>query len=185
MGLSNDRRLEFSSARAGAIEAYAMLEKWLSSLFAHLLKTSPSLGGIVYFRIINTRSRNRILEDLLKRRYKKACGLYWNSLLKLIGILDQRRNEIVHWHMNYTHEEGSHPDDGMHFSLVPATGWATNSDASISTDEFIQFIEKCIFTYTEVQEFLNYLHEIDGEKLDPSHDKFQRALIYPPQDIPH
>ena len=88
--------LELMIARAGAIQAYAYLEFCLASLFARLLQTDIDAAGIVFYRIINARSRNRILNDLKKNRCRDIYPEYWNSLIKNMTELDQKRNEIVH-----------------------------------------------------------------------------------------
>ena len=87
----------FKIARAEAIDAYSSLEISISRLFADLLGTKPDLAGVVLFRIGNARAHNKIIELLVKRKYGPKFNLYWNSVFKLMGQLDHRRNEVVHW----------------------------------------------------------------------------------------
>jgi hypothetical protein len=100
-------------SRALAIQAYATLEFSLSTIFAQWLGTSVDVAGLVFFRITNTHARNRILDDLKKKRLESNYNLFWNSLLSLIRTIDQRRNEIVHWHivnnidLSVPHEQAS------------------------------------------------------------------------------
>jgi RecB family exonuclease len=89
----------FLVARANAIQAYAKLEFSLSIVFSRLLGTQPDIAGLVFFRITNTYQRNGILEDLKKHRFGNEYNLFWNSIMKIIRQIDQRRNEIVHWHV--------------------------------------------------------------------------------------
>lgn len=84
-------------ARAGAIETYAGLEGQLGMLFARLLGVDLQTAGIVFYRIVNTRSRNTILEKLLHLKHGAAYDAFWNSLVKHIRKLDGWRNEVVHW----------------------------------------------------------------------------------------
>ena len=86
-------------ARASAIQAYAALERSLSFLFAQWLGTPIDVAGLVFFRITSTHARNRILDDLKKKKLENQYNLFWNSLLALTRTIDQRRNEIVHWHI--------------------------------------------------------------------------------------
>ena len=79
-------------------------------VFGKLLNADLELGAIVFYSITNTHARNRILDQLLQKRYGKAFDDYWNGtpnthnrkgMFAIIRQLDQRRNEIVHWHMKY------------------------------------------------------------------------------------
>lgn len=85
-------------ARARAIEQYGYLEQSLCMLFAAVLKIEEDYAGVVFFRIASTRARLAIIERLLKKRlagdYNSA---FWNPLIKALKLLDERRNEIVHW----------------------------------------------------------------------------------------
>jgi hypothetical protein len=94
--------------RAEAINAYASFEQSLCRVFSALLGTSPKLAAIVFYRITNTHSRNRIIDELLAKRYSNIYEAYWNGipnmphrsgLFTIIRQLDQSRNEIIHWHM--------------------------------------------------------------------------------------
>jgi hypothetical protein len=101
---------EFQMARSLAIEAYARLESSLSRLLAALLGTNYSKASIVYFSLLNTRSRNSMFESLIAATHGDKYDVHWNGragqpgvprasgLLALIRLLDDERNQIVHWH---------------------------------------------------------------------------------------
>ncbi len=71
--------IELHVWRARAIQAYASVEQALSMLFSYLLGTSPDYGGIVFFRLTNTHSRNSILDQLLTKRHGGQFKVYWHG----------------------------------------------------------------------------------------------------------
>jgi hypothetical protein len=88
--------------------------------------------AIVFFRITNTSARNAIVEQLLKKTHDTKYDTYWHGqagasvqrripgLFALIQQLDNRRNEIVHWHSRSSSSStGERWDD-----LAPAYYWA-------------------------------------------------------------
>ena len=136
---------QFLALRANAIQAYANLEMSLTILFANLLGIPIDIAGLVLFRITNTHARNRILSDLHSKKQGTKYDLFWNSLLSFIRALDQRRNEIVHWHVVNTVNLALDHKDAARLSLAPPTGWATQSPASIAEKELQDFIRRCEF----------------------------------------
>jgi hypothetical protein len=69
--------LLFLVERAKSIDRYAEVEQSLCRLFSNLMGTTADLGGIVFFRIGNARSRNLIIEQLLEKRYARTYEAYW------------------------------------------------------------------------------------------------------------
>ena len=68
LGKPADNVLEFYIRRAEAIEAYAGFEQSLSLLVSHLLNVDVAVAAVVFYQIVNTKSRNRIIEELLAKR---------------------------------------------------------------------------------------------------------------------
>ena len=190
---SNSVELHF--LRGKAIQAYASIEFNLSILFAGLLQTSIDYAGIIFFRLTNTHSRNAIFEALLKKRYSNQFEAYWHGipnspnrqgLFSLIRQLDQRRNEIVHWHtVNHINLE----DDGKQSSyldLSPPNAWAFKTDRpKISTTELKEFCAKADFVARSIGCFF----AVTGETIPAGSDSaetwneiFQQPCIYPPPD---
>jgi hypothetical protein len=90
---------ELKLARAAAIEAYAQLEQSMCMLFSQLLRTSIDLAAVVFYTIVSTHQRNTVLEGLFKKTGSAAYSDYFKNWLKEVRSIDQRRHEIVHWHM--------------------------------------------------------------------------------------
>ncbi len=175
-----DARLELLVARANAIQAYATLEQSLCSIFAHCLEAKPDKAGIVFFRLSNARSRNYILEQLLKRTYGDTYSQFWSSSARIIGSLDHERNEIVHWQTMI--HVGDAPTTA---SLVPPNFWTFNSLTPQKTPEHLRaFSAKADF----MSRLLNMFHALitgmlkgaDAEQ--PWLDICQQEVVYPPPD---
>jgi hypothetical protein len=122
-------------ARASAIQAYASLELSLSLRFAEWLGAPIDAAGLVFFRITNTYSRTRILDDLKKRKFQEQYNLFWNSLVALIRTIDQRRNEIVHWHVVNNIDLRRPHEQASRLSLKPPTGWTNPASGSIDEND--------------------------------------------------
>ena len=86
----------FHVSRAAAIQAYAKLEQALCGLFAFVLGVDAPTAGIVFFKIVNSKSRLDIIEKLKKRKLGAAHNLYFNSLLTGMKKLDGRKFFNVH-----------------------------------------------------------------------------------------
>jgi hypothetical protein len=172
----------FLVSRAVAIQAYAHLELSLSMLFSSWLGTPPDVGGLVFFRITSKYAISRILDDLKTKRLQDKYNLFWNSFLSLLRALDQRRNEIVHWHtvnnidLSVAHESASK------LSLAPPTGWATKSDASLNESDLADFAAKCEFASRLSVMFFAVNSEHSGDVDKAWHDIFQQPIAYPPPD---
>jgi hypothetical protein len=178
-------------ARANAIQAYANMEQSLCTLFAYLLATVPEKAGVVFFRITNTNSRNNILSSLLGLMHESRFDAFWYGaqgqlgILKLIRQLDQRRNEIVHWHVvdNIDLEKQTRQQ-----TLAPPNFWALakNMGSAISITDLVEFCTKADF----VQRLLIMFWVIQTQPAtnlpEPERqtwlDIFARPIAYPPPD---
>ena len=83
LGKSADNAGDFLILRAKAIDEYAQLEQAMAFLFAALARTERDVASLIFFRITNASSRNRIIEDLIKRRFGDACNHFWFGIPKL------------------------------------------------------------------------------------------------------
>ena len=170
--------------RASALQSYAQLELSLAILFSVLLGTTHDLGGLVFFRITNTHARNRILDDLVTKRHGVSYNKFWKSAISLVRALDQRRNEIVHWHMINNINLDLEEKEASSLSLSPPTGWAIGSSAKLSELDLTEFIKKCDFVSRLITMFMLVVSgqmpaaEIQGIW----HDIFQQQVVYPSPD---
>lgn len=98
-------------ARALAIEAYANLEQSLCHLFGILMGSPTDKAAIVYFKLYNASVRNKIIEELLEKAHHSKFDIFWHGqpgqsgVPKIPGLfthirqLDEKRNQIIHWHV--------------------------------------------------------------------------------------
>ena len=176
---------EFLLSRATAIQSYANLEFALSTLFSNLAGISIEIGGLIFFRITNTHSRTRILNDLKDKRFRNTHGAFWVSLISFIRTLDQRRNEIIHWHVVNNINLQLDYEKAASLSLTPPTGWTLRSGASITEIELGDFINRCGFATKLVNMFNFIMHQM-GERspdvLATWQQIFSEPITYPPPD---
>jgi len=166
--------------RALAIQAYATLEFSLSTVFAQWLGTSVDVGGLVFFRITNAHARNRILDDLKKKRLESNYNLFWNSLLSLIRTIDQRRNEIVHWHIVNNIDLSIPHEQASKLTLNPPTGWGSGAGTSINEQELAEFILKCDFVSRAIVMFSAIGTDRAVDLDEVWLNIFQQPITYPP-----
>ncbi len=186
----NNPDVPLQISRANAINAYASVEKSLCRIFGHLLTTELNLAAIVFYSITNTHSRNRIIDELLEKRYGTTYEAYWNGIpdthnkhgmFKIIRQLDQRRNEIVHWHI------GFHPDDIPRLGLTKPSIYPLiePNSPSISVQDLNQFVEKADFVSRSLTIFYVLISSpivSEEEALQPLQEIFQQPASYPPSD---
>ena len=175
----------FKVARSDAIQEYANLEQSLCDLLAHAGDMKPIVAGAIFFKMVNARSRMRVLEQLMKLKHKDGYKVFMKSVSKLVHALDQERNTIVHWHMSADVMAG---DDGqiqrVDITLSPPNFWDTESEAqNIGIGELVQFCAKCQWVSTTINTFVSGLSD-----KHPQHgawqDRYQQPLTYPPQIAP-
>ena len=184
--------LDLKVARADAIHNYVNVEQALSSLLAILLGTSNDQAGIVFFNIIASRSRDKIIEGLLEKRFGNQYDRYWHGiaggagtkrepgLFALLQQLATTRNFIVHWTIAVN--VGSGP---ITESLIPPNIWGFKDDQrSLSIQDLMEFIRKASFVSRSLTIFNSIVggQWPDGSAQSPWPDIFQQPCTYPPLD---
>lgn len=180
--------------RARAIEGYANIERSLARIFGNLLGTTPQRAAIVFFRITSSHARNIILESLIEERFGSTYRNYWDGIPKtptkglfsILKRLDQRRNEIVHWHtvveMNMT---PTGQFDRHHLS--PPNFWAWTPEVQeIGPDELREFTAQADFVTRSLNMFDMFasglLDKNSPEAARTWREIFQQPCTYPPPD---
>lgn len=184
-----DNGVELMLARSRALEVYAGLEQSLCMLLSVTLRTDMSSAAIIFFRVANAKSRNQILESLIKKRYDGAFNDFWfgvpgtpnkRGLMSLVRDLDSKRNEIVHWHTMTSIDVGSNPPTRT-ASLVPPNFWQGQS-SQITIGDIGEFCRKADFTSRSTTMFC--AHHGGFENPSPIteiwHRIYQRPCTYPP-----
>lgn len=194
LGRRPDNAVEFLLLRAQAINSYAGLESSLCSLLATLLGADLESASIIFYQVVNTRSRNRILEQLIKKRFSEEYSAYFHGipntpnkrgLITLVNDLDSSRNEIIHWHT--VNHIGGDSQDTLTSTLVlqPPASFFGRQDAMRTTSHLVEFIGKCDFVQRSINMFALYQRPLDilnDDFRDTWRDIFQRPCVYPPPD---
>jgi hypothetical protein len=175
--------------RGKAIEQYAQLEQALFLMFCGLSGMDVKTGGTIFFRIVNTRARNTVIENLFRNKFSEQMKLFRNSLIRDIGILDKDRNSIVHWHMISPIDVGSDGGLTVRMQLEPPTYWERDENTPCySSNDIIVFIDKCKFYARVITTFVminlpasTIAHNMSEEIMRPWRDIFQQAIAYPPR----
>lgn len=178
--LSKDEtHLTFMITRASAIEQYAMIEQVLVALCAYLMGISVDIAGIPFFKMNNARARLAMVERLLKKKHGNAYNIFWNSLVKHLRPIDERRNQIVHW----ITEQTATSNKERQCCLVSPNYWDRTEDSEkIYLDDLYDFILKCFFYFRLIQHF-NWLISGSPKKIHPAWPEIcQQPIIYPPPD---
>lgn len=167
-------------ARARAIDAYADIEQSLSRLLATLLQTDPAAAGIIFFRVVNTRARLTILEDLLKRRHAEKYKGFWNSLVKLIHSVDSTRNEVVHWHVVHSIRE-EHGYGSVFYLATPNFWLHRQTSGKLTANDLSAFTVKALFIRRLLDTWVAWLQDhVPLEHANAWRDIFQQPVVYPP-----
>jgi hypothetical protein len=170
---------EFLLLRANAIQNYAKLEQSLFMLFATLADVQNDIGGIIFFKITNTHTRNSILERLIRKKHGSTYNLFWNSYIKQLHSIDSKRNEIVHWNVaTNTHFDGN-GNYTVTVSLAPPNFWDRDANTpSIAASDLREFIEKCD-VFSRLATMFTFMERLPAEPQKPWLDIFQQPLVYP------
>jgi hypothetical protein len=189
--LQPENGVQLYIARSRALDAYSQVEQSLSRLLSSLLGTTFELGSIVFFRITNANMRNRIFEDLLRKRFEDTYRAYWSGipnthnkrgLFTWIRQLDDERNKIVHWAIvNNISTDGLGAKSIL--SLKKPNFWADNSAEEIRISELVEFVRKADFVHRSLNMFGMFISGQYAEALrEPWQEIFQQPCLYPPPD---
>lgn len=169
----------FLVARALAIQAYAEVERSLCWMFGFLIEVDDNVAGIIFYRMVNSRSRLAVIEDLKKLRWGDKYDAYFRSVIRALKPLDQERNQIVHWHGQPWHM----PERSRGGYLRPAN-FSAGGDIEkwIDPEQLIEFAYKCDFYARSINMmvFTEALPIPISE--DPSQYILQQPAAYPPPE---
>ncbi|TXC68167.1 hypothetical protein FSZ31_10730 [Sphingorhabdus soli] len=165
----NDARDQFFIARAEALNAYALMEKGLTFLFARTLGTNPRYATLIISKINSARTRNEIVQRVTDDHTAKTFRPFTNSMFKMIGTVDELRNHLVHWHVGERNSE---------LMLVPSDV-LTKSEACMTENEIDALRAKCLFIANALSEFGNHLENWGASPA--LHERFLLPLVYPPE----
>jgi hypothetical protein len=164
-----------------ATQAYAAIEQSLCYLLSYLSETKPDIAAIIFYRIVNNKSREQILEKLLKKKHGADYSLFWNSFAKILRELTETRNHCMHWHsMTYIGSNG--------FEKVilrpPQVFNILDESQSITKEGLLEFITKCMDMTKLCNMFTIFLSkQFPLENLyDTWRGIFQQPITYP---LPH
>ena len=129
--------------RGEAINSYSGLEIALLQSMISFGDIKRDVASIIFYKITNTGARNAIVDRLKKRAWKDKYNLFWNSLMKGIGQLDNERNVIVHWHMRLV-ERPRGPGEYKQIADLELSHPNLFSGAEVRTeDDLKKFIVHC------------------------------------------
>ena len=176
---NNELFVTFMVARATAIEQYAMVEHSLARLFAYLMGTSQELASVPFFKMNNARARLIMLEQLLKKKHGSTYNIFWNSLVKHLRPIDDKRNSIVHWVVAQSLTRSNKP----YYFLVGNNWPHVNQEADgIYRDDLYDYILQCYFFFNLIYNF-HWVISGSPKKIDPSWPEIcQQPIVYPPPE---
>ena len=118
----------------------------------------------MFFRITNSRATSKIIEQLLEKAHGTKYDTYWHGqpgaggqrkipgLFALIRQLNEKRNDIVHWHIRSSSSStGDQWDD-----LTPAYYWTRGHQEPITTPDLNAFIKKANFVQSSIFHFCQF-----------------------------
>jgi hypothetical protein len=163
-----------------------VLEQWLCKLFAEVAGMQGKQAAIVFFKIVSKRAVNDILTKLIKLKYEGKYSTFWNSYLKQLRTVDNKRNDIVHWVVEQqVRIKSGHPHE-IKVCLIPPHLWGDEPEqTSNSIEDLAEFIAKCNAFSLLCRTFLFQVAYRRTGPAPPWRDIYQQPLVYPlPSDHP-
>lgn len=172
----------FWATRAQAIHAHVTLEQSLCLLFQSVTNIAPEMTGLVFFKITSARGRATLLDALIRKRFESKYNLFWNSFLKQLEAVDNRRNEIVHWVT--TTNIGTLDSAGkpvVELTLIPSTFLhSAQPTAVINTKDLCDFIKRRDLFARLCNMFgLALTGKMGDERTKAWLNVFEQSLVYP------
>jgi hypothetical protein len=153
---------------------------------------------VVFFKITNANSRDKIIESLLKKTFGNKYRMYWHGddkgnkgIFHHLRSLAQDRNSIVHWSIVNWLDGQPKTEPGPEVGewlLVPPNWWDRGPEKpSLSTDDLNEFAAKADFISHSIFMFheINF-HQLSGllgeTSLQSWREIFAQPCSYPPQE---
>lgn len=174
--IHREKYLALCTARGIAMNAYAGIEQHLAALLATFGQMPEDVAFTILYRIVNSRSRLEILDKLKKRKIGGEYALFWNSLIAEIKKIDQRRNELAHWHADVQLESGYRPNVSRVVLKPPSYGYGGEAELTIEKCE--DFAHHCAIIADTMNMFWAAM-EKRPPPTDALLDIFQRPIVYP------
>lgn len=179
-------RDDLDLARGRALSQYAHLESQLSSLFSQGFEThAPGLvhhnravhAVFVFYKIVNTRSRNQILQKVVEDRLKSSSSTFRKTLFKQMAETDEFRNKLAHWTVN-----GALGTDGQqrHFLVRGPYGIVKDHLGTTDLDSWVIRMRFLFYLFSFVTSKIIGLHPEWAQPRAAFEEILLRPIIYPP-----
>lgn len=168
--------------RGKAIQGYAILEQSACSLLSDLGGMSSEVAATVFFKISSASSRSSILEKLLHAKHGSRFNPFWNSYVKELRTIDNKRNEIVHWLSAASVALNDQDMMIVGVTLIPPSSLHRKEEASpyLTSRDLKAFAEKCDVLARACNMFIHANKpDTDAAEADPWLKIFQQPLVYP------
>lgn len=193
---TDDPGIAILVARANAFSAYSSFENSLCESFAKLTGMDRDVAGLIFYKINNYRTRDTIIEKLIRRRFNKVYNASWSSIFRLSKQLSDRRNELAHWQerASVSIEDGIlNIDVADDVVLVPPNMWwqSENTPTRSINDIFetanaLDYLGRTIgmFNLLLMDGLLISEHVISGrlDAVNTWHKRFLEPIPYPPPE---
>lgn len=175
----------FWDIRGKAIQAYALVEQSLCHLMSQCGEMPREVANAIFYKVTSSRARDKVLDRLLKRKFGSKYSVFFNSFVKLLEQVTEKRNSVVHW-VAVTLVSGK-TDGFAGLKLVPPGVDPMSNPATITVTDLIDFMNKCDILSRTCNAFTNHLFPHPNAPIDAAmrqtwEDEFQKAFTYPPPD---
>lgn len=172
-------------ARGQAIHQYVHLEKTFITIFEHAVgarvgnvinQRQSEISKFTFSQMVNTRSRNAILEKSLGGIFQGSHKTFRNGLMSELSKLDAIRNQLAHWEA--TAINGT---TGLRWGLHKPGGG--HSIASLFTDQITDYTVRLRFAYYLFESVNLFARGVgDPQWILPAslQEIFLRPVSYPP-----
>lgn len=157
------------AARGYALDCYSSLEIEMTEALTTLTEMDDYISNIIFWRIVNSKSRLTILDECLNYRTTQTPALsvlcpFWNSVLSRIRALDQSRNNIIHW----THAAKHLGPDIVPQPVIIKPGYRKQTSQEYSVNDVLAFSDNCYSARRGLGYFLHaYQHIRQGLQIEP------------------
>ena len=172
-------RNEFNVVRAGAIDAYARVERSLVYLLTTILEVDIKYTSLIVSKITVARFRNKVVHDILDDKTENRYEKFTKSAFKIVDKLDATRNKVVHWHMHQNAMDNPDIDEENLYMLIPL-GDAFADSPRLYRSNITDFFRKANFLALELMTFDHFLIGMAEDLPQPWRDRFSQRIIYPP-----
>jgi hypothetical protein len=179
MATKSSSNAEMHSAIGASIHQYSKVEVAQTRILEAILNIETKPAALLFFSIQNVRTRNDLIEGLLRHYREENLRPYWAKCSAFLFKLSLYRNAIAHWipgwhyHLDFVQRKIT----GVTAFISDPKAGPTKEARSLQAGDLKPFDEDCQYIAHQLNQFAAYLKMFKSNAHGPFRDIYRQLTI--------